>query len=107
MSTGTDDSDDPESTSQLLGNDPEVESPDKWRRLATTPITTDPDVLRLQRSLATAAMDYEALSLKTHKKTKEADLRVEELSSRLSETSESFGKIRNDCNNWHCKYEGM
>ncbi len=43
------------------------ECPEKWRTLSTTPLTSDPVVLQLQRSLASATIEHDQLQNKLHK----------------------------------------
>ena len=100
------DGDDSAAVIQLLGNDTEPETSDKWRRLAMTPISTEPEVLKLQRCLATAAMEYDILQTKIKKKTIQADLKIEELSAKLLEATTALDGLRNNSDDWHCRYEG-
>ena len=100
------DGDDSAAVIQLLGNDTEPETSDKWRRLAMTPVSTEPEVLKLQRCLATAAMEYDILQTKIKKKTIETDLKIEELSAKLLEATTALDGLRNNSDDWHCRYEG-
>ena len=100
------DGDDSAAVIQLLGNDTEPETSDKWRRLAMTPISTEPEVLKLQRCLATAAIEYDILQTKIKKKTIETDLKIEELSAKLLEATTALDGLRNNSDDWHCRYEG-
>ena len=100
------DGDDSAAVIQLLGNDTEPETSDKWRRLAMTPVSTEPEVLKLQRCLATAAIEYDILQTKIKKKTIEADLKIEELSVKLLEATTALDGLRNNSDDWHCRYEG-
>ena len=100
------DGDDSAAVIQLLGNDTEPETSDKWRRLAMTPVSTEPEVLKLQRCLATAAMEYDILQTKIKKKTIQADLKIEELSAKLLEATTALDGLRNNSDDWHCRYEG-
>ena len=103
--SGTTDEDET-SVSQLLGNDTEPETSDKWRRLAMTAVSTEPEVLRLQRSLATAAMEYDILQTKIQKTTIEAGLKTEELTTKLREATEALESGRHNSDDWRCRYEG-
>ena len=78
--------------SELLGKKPET--PDKWRRLAMTPFNSDPVVLQLQRSLATATVEYDITQAKLKKNTKEATKKAEELQANLNKTQELLEKAK-------------
>lgn len=43
------------------------ECPEKWRTLSMTPLTSDPVVLQLQRSLASATLENDQLQNKLNK----------------------------------------
>lgn len=99
------------SVPQLLGykdtDTLETESRERWHHLATTPLTTNPGVLRLQLSLATAAREHRKLTSQLSEQTTVSDVRVEELTCRLRESEEQVDRLRDDCSDWHCKYEGQ
>jgi len=63
----------------------EEECTSKWRHLALTPLSTDPIVLQLQRSLANAALENELLNSKLSKIDAEIERKNQEVSSLKSE----------------------
>ncbi len=68
------------------------ESRDKWQQLAMTPLSNDPLVLQLQKSLASAALENEVLHSRVNRGPTEAPDRVTIESNTWTEQSQPLGK---------------
>ena len=63
----------------------EPEGLDKWRHLAMTRLTSDPNVLALQKSLASATLENDLIQSKFKKHSKDSARKVEELNREVEE----------------------
>ena len=70
----------------------------EWLRLASTPISSNRDVIALQRHLATAAKACKQLSSQLSKAEVEG--------AQLQDSNELVTSLRNSCDEMQCKYEG-
>ena len=87
------------SATESMDTDEEPEGRDKWQRLSSVTLTSDPTVMKLQRSLASAALENDLLQSKMTKAKREMATRLEEwadlLEASKSELKQvSFGRSR-------------
>ena len=79
-------------------NESEAEGPSKWQDLATSYLSADPLVLRLQKSLASAVYYNDNLQGKLTKAAEEVDRKMEEMSLAVADAREEIQKAAKVCN---------
>ena len=84
----------------------EVESPDKWRRLAMMPISADHIVLQLQKSLGSATVEFDEIETRLKEKQQELKQLEKDLQVKEDFTTDDLQKMTTECESWQMKYEG-
>ena len=82
------------SATESMDTDEEPEGPDKWQRLSSTPLKSDPTVIKLQRSLASATLENDLLQTKMKKAKQEMSNRLGEWADLLAASKVELKQVR-------------